>query len=230
MKRQTQTNHDYAQETIRQRILNGGFFPGAWLRERDLVEQLQVSRTPIREALKQLEADGLVEIVPYRGAKVKSINPEEVIEEYIVRAALEGLAAELAVSNITSDDIEELERIESEMDHLLLEHSFPKYFEANHRFHHKFYSLARSSRLIELINSSWERVNLYRRFFLTLREGVSLEIANHKSIVAACRAGDAALAHKIVKDSCLEAARLIAEQLEQTNAEASARASGKRKK
>lgn len=219
-KNQAQTNHDYAFEAIRNEILNGYFFPGAWLRERDLVEQLNVSRTPIREALKQLEADGLIEIVPYRGAKVKSIEPDKVIEEYILRAALEGLAAELAVSHITDDDIKELEVLELEMDELLLQNDFPSYFKVNHDFHYKLYSLAGSSRLIELINSSWERVNLYRRFFLTLREGVSLEIANHKSLIAACRVRDGELAHKIVKDSCLQTAELIAGQVKQSSLDA----------
>lgn len=218
-KNQAQTNHDYALEAIRNEILNGEFFPGAWLRERDLVEQLQVSRTPIREALKQLEADGLIEIVPYRGAKVKAIDPDKVIDEYVIRAALEGLAAELAVINITDADIEELEALETHMDQLLLEHDFPNYFKVNRDFHYKIYSLAGSAGLIELITSSWERVNLYRRFFLNLREGVSLEIANHKSLIAACRERDADLAHKIVKDSCLQTANLIAEQVQQANAD-----------
>lgn len=215
-----QTNHDYAFEAIRNEILNGDFFPGAWLRERDLVEKLNVSRTPIREALKQLESDGLIEIVPYRGAKVKSIEPDKVIEEYVLRAALEGLAAELAVSNMTDDNIIELELLAAQMDQLLPKNDFPNYFKVNHDFHYKLYSLAGSPRLIELINSSWERVNLYRRFFLTLREGVSLESANHKSLITACRARDGELAHKIVKDSCLQTAKLIAEQVKQSSLEA----------
>ena len=219
-KNQTQTNHDYALEVIRNKILNGGFYPGAWLRERDLVEELHVSRTPIREALKQLEADGLVEIIPYRGAKVRHIEPEKVLEEYIIRAALEGLAAELAVNNITDEDIEALEVLAAKMDDLLLTQDFPTYFATNYQFHHKFYSLAKSQRLIELINSSWERVNLYRRFFLTLREGVSLEIANHERLLVACRERDAELAHRIVKESCLETARIIADQITQAAIEA----------
>jgi len=74
------TANSIVYETLRQQIFQGDIFPGSWLREQDLVEEFNVSRTPIREALRRLESEGLVESVPFRGVKVVSLNPEDIWE------------------------------------------------------------------------------------------------------------------------------------------------------
>lgn len=209
----SKTNNDYVYEIIRRDILNGDVFPGSWLREQDLVDRLQVSRTPIREALKRLESEGLIEIMPYRGAMVRMVRADEAREEYIIRAAMESLAVELAVQTITDEAILELQGLENEMDERLEQNDLSRYIELNSQFHLKLYSYCGSPQLVSMIDSSWKRVDLYRRFFMTHSQGISLEIANHKDLLDACRRRDGELAHKIMKDSCLQAAQWIADKI-----------------
>jgi DNA-binding GntR family transcriptional regulator len=94
--------------TIRTRILDGRIEIGSWLRQETLASELGVSRTPVREALRQLQAAGLVEAIPRRGALVRGVSPRDIREAYVVRAELEGLAAELAAELITDAQLQRL--------------------------------------------------------------------------------------------------------------------------
>lgn len=89
-------------------ILMGHFLPGTWLRQEALGERFGVSRQPVREALRQVQAAGLVEVFPHRGALVRSPSPRTIREAYLVRAELEGLAAELATQRLTRPQLEQL--------------------------------------------------------------------------------------------------------------------------
>ena len=114
------TANSVVYESLRQQIFEGNIYPGSWLREQDLVEAFNVSRTPIREALRRLESEGLVESVPFRGVKVVSLKPEDIWEEYMVRIALESLAFELAVSNMSDETIHLIEQMVQEMEGLFI--------------------------------------------------------------------------------------------------------------
>src|SRR3954469_14625076 len=99
---------DQIAAAIRQRIMTGEIAIGAQLRQAELAAELGVSRTPVREALRQLQTSGLIEVVPNRGAVVRVPVPWEVREAYEVRAELEGLACERAVSRINDGELDEL--------------------------------------------------------------------------------------------------------------------------
>jgi DNA-binding GntR family transcriptional regulator len=214
MELKTKTNHNLAYDTLRHEILYGRLLPGSWLREQDLVEKLGVSRTPIREALRHLETEGLVEIVPYRGAKVFAPDLEDVREEYTLRAALEGFAVELAIMHITDEDIEELQRLSDEAESLLDRGNIDGYLDVNHNFHMKIYSLAGSRRLVSMIEASWDKDNLYRRFYYSYPTGLETERSNHLQLLEACRLKDAELARKLMEESCLQAVALFARSSE----------------
>ena len=100
---------DVVFNTLRQAIITGEFAPGERLMEISLANRLGVSRTPVREALRQLELEGLVRIIPNRGAFVEGITKEDVKDIYEIRARLEGLCAKWAADRITKDQIAELE-------------------------------------------------------------------------------------------------------------------------
>jgi len=102
---------DLAQE-IQLRIMTGELVSGTWLRQETLAEDFGVSRTPIREALRKLQADGLVDVVPHRGALVRGPTARAIHEAYQVRADLEGLAAELASTRILDSQLAQLQRAE----------------------------------------------------------------------------------------------------------------------
>ena len=104
----TLTNRVYA--TLKDRILSRSLAPGARLKHAELATALGVSITPIREAILELEKDGLVEVVPYRGSVVKDLSPQEVSDVIEVRIALESLAVRRAVDRLTQEDIQKLDR------------------------------------------------------------------------------------------------------------------------
>src|SRR6185295_2964356 len=97
---------------IEEAIVSGELEPGTVLRQEQLSEQFEVSRTPIREALRRLAALGLVSFVPNRGVRVRTIQADELYEAFLVRAELESLATELAASRMTDESLEELDRAE----------------------------------------------------------------------------------------------------------------------
>src|SRR5437764_11046252 len=100
---------------IEEAIVSGELAPGTVLRQEQLSEQFEVSRTPIREALRRLAALGLVSFVPNRGVRVRTISREELHEAFLVRAELEALATEVAATKMTADDLAELEAAEPDL-------------------------------------------------------------------------------------------------------------------
>ena len=213
------TANEIVFETLRRQILHGALFPGTWLREQDLVEQLNVSRTPIREALRRLESEGLVEIVPYRGARVVALNAEDFREEDTVRAALEGFEVELAVATISDETVERLKRMADEMERLLDERNLEEFLEINRRFHMTIYNESGSRRLVSVIKSSWERENLYRLVFLSIPAAFELEKTIHRERFEACRSRDAEQARKIMQRTLMETATLFREWSESEKTE-----------
>ena len=138
---------------IEEAIVSGELAPGSVLRQEQLSEQFEVSRTPIREALRRLAALGLVDFVPNRGVRVRMISREELHEAFLVRAELEGLATELAAERMTAQDLEELEEAERRFSRFSQElrsrepgeerrSIMGDWIRANHGFHDVIYRVA----------------------------------------------------------------------------------------
>lgn len=140
--------HSTAVTILRNMIVTGMLAPGTRLNERELCEQLAVSRTPIREAIKTLTQDGLLRALPNYSAVVSELDPAEVNALIDVVMVIEGLAGELAVAHVTDEDIAEIGLLHYQM---LLHHTrdeLPEYFEANKAFHRKIVALSGNSILI----------------------------------------------------------------------------------
>jgi DNA-binding GntR family transcriptional regulator len=152
---------------IEEAIVSGELAPGTVLRQEQLSEQFQVSRTPVREALRRLAALGLVSFVPNRGVRVRTISREELREAFLVRAELESLATELAAAKLQPEDIHELEAAEKRFSRLTLElrglepgedrrRLTGEWVRANHAFHDVIYRAA-ASPLVERLAKSARR-------------------------------------------------------------------------
>lgn len=135
---------------LREAILNGSYQENDELKEAAIAEELGVSRTPVREAFRQLELEGLIRIVPNKGAYVTGISASDVADIYEIRSLLEGLCARWATEKITKEKIEELEEIIllSEF-HLSKEH-YDQLIELDNRFHLHLYEACESKMLIHL--------------------------------------------------------------------------------
>lgn len=205
---------DETAAAIRARIMSGEIPIGAQLRQADLAATLGVSRTPIREALRQLQAGGLIEVLPRRGAVVRVPAPWEVREAYEVRAELEGLACVRAVGEITSEQLDELHRA----NHVLREGPRATNDEpspttlANDRFHTLIHEIAGNERLartIRDINDAFPR-NVSA---LVLQDNPRLRannLAQHERIVEALAANDAELARQEMRDHVIAAGEALA--------------------
>lgn len=175
---------------LREHIVMDHFQPGQRLPERTLADQLKVSRTPMREALKILAAEGLVVISPHRGAVVADVSPADIQEKAYVLSVLEQAAAELACVKATDDDISELQALHFEMKAAFLRRDRQNYFRLNQEIHNRIVSLSGNASLVE-IHGNLSR-QLYRVRYLSNQKNDkwSIAMAEHEAIMAAMEARD----------------------------------------
>ncbi|MFD5316606.1 GntR family transcriptional regulator [Streptomyces sp. NPDC127098] len=207
---------------IRDRIMSGKIPIGAQLRQAELAADFGVSRTPVREALRQLQSGGLIEVLPNRGAIVRVPAPWEVREAYEVRAELEALAAARAVSRVTGEQLEELRRANQEMyDHSLAESmgkpvSLPTSQRDNDRFHTLIADIsgnARLARVVNDINETFPR-NVSAQLIVNDARQRDENFREHERIVAALAAGEAEAAAAAMREHVIQAGDQLAEWYE----------------
>ena len=146
---------DIVVERLRAMIAQGKLRGGDWLRQAALSAELGISYTPVREALKQLEAEGLVEHVPYRGARVVDFRLEDVLDVYAIRLVLEAQAAASAAQRITAAELAELRALHERMSDLHGAEALAEVRELNERFHLKIVEASARTYLIRTLRAIW---------------------------------------------------------------------------
>ena len=150
-----QVLHQEVATRLRQRIVEGLIAPGAKLNERELSELLQVSRTPLREAIKMLAAEGLVELLPNRGAVVASLSEQDVADTFEVIAGLEGQSGELAAQRVTAPELAEIRALHYEMLAAFTRRDLSTYYRLNAQIHALINAAARNP----VLTQTWRNVN-----------------------------------------------------------------------
>mgnify|MGYP002615260691 CR=1 FL=1 len=175
---------DVVFNTLRQAILRGEFKPGERLMEIQLANKLGVSRTPIREAIRKLELEGLVIMIPRKGAEVADITEKSLRDVLEVRKALEELAVQLACEKITQEELEELEKAGENFKKVLKRSKdITEVAEADVRFHDVIYMATDNQKLILLLNNLREQMYRYRVEYLKREEAYPQLIAEHAAII-----------------------------------------------
>ena len=174
---------DVVFNTLRQAILRGELKPGERLMEIQLANKLGVSRTPIREAIRKLELEGLVLMIPRRGAEVAEITEKSLRDVLEVRGALEELAVKLACQKITDEQIAELRKAEKEFEVALQSGDVTIYAEADVKFHDVIYLATDNQRLIQLLFNLREQMYRYRVEYLKREEAHEKLLIEHKRII-----------------------------------------------
>lgn len=174
---------DVVFNTLRQAILRGELKPGERLMEIQLANKLGVSRTPIREAIRKLELEGLVLMIPRRGAEVAEITEKSLRDVLEVRGALEELAVKLACQKITDEQIQELRVAEKEFELALSSGDVTVYAEADVKFHDIIYLATDNQRLIQLLFNLREQMYRYRVEYLKREESHGTLLVEHKKII-----------------------------------------------
>lgn len=187
-------------EAIREAIINGQLRPGERLMEIQLAEELGVSRTPVREAIRKLELEGFVVMIPRKGAYVADISMKDVADVFEIRAALEGLAAQLAAERITDEEIEQLERLLVEVARCVEENDVNGLVEADTRFHEVLYTASRNDRLLQILTLLREQIQTFRARTLAHPERMREALEEHRAVVEAVTQRDPELARRAAQD------------------------------
>ncbi|HPZ71215.1 MAG TPA: GntR family transcriptional regulator [Peptococcaceae bacterium] len=188
---------DVVFETLRKAILEGVFPSGERLIEEDLAEELGVSRTPVREAIRRLEQEGFVVIIPRKGAYVSEISFKDVHEVFEIRAALEALACGLAAERATPDEIEQMEQLLLKESAYLNNEDLSLTVEADVGLHELFYAASRNERLINALMNLKDQIYRLRSTSMGQPGRKKKSLEEHKAIVEAIGQRNVSLAQKL---------------------------------
>jgi len=186
-------------ETIRDAIISGALKPGEKVAEPELAERFGISRTPIREAFRQLESEGYLTVIPRKGAVVVSFSQRDVEEFYAIKSILEGYAARKACENLTDKEIVKLESINGKLRSLATEGDIRHFFKVHNDFHDLFIRAADNEKLYELISSLVGKFQRLRVASLSLPGRMQVSVEEHEKIIGAFRNRDADKAEKLVR-------------------------------
>jgi len=193
-------------DVLKQGIMSMNIYAeGAELRldERQLSEQLQISRTPIREALARLEQEGLVRIVPRKGVLIVRKSVDEILEMIIAWAALESMAARLATGRASPAEIRSLRALQAHFDQAEVRTHIDEYSEANIRFHRRILEMSKCNLLTDMADGLFIHMRAIRARTMTEGDRATRSIVDHKHIVEALAARDAARAERLVREHTL---------------------------
>jgi DNA-binding GntR family transcriptional regulator len=210
--------HEHAARKLRTLIVRGDLLPGEPLLEVNLSEALGVSRTPLREALKQLAVEGLVELQLNRSAVVAPLQRDELTELFEAVSGIERCAAELAAIRMTAQDVERLEALQMRIERHHRRGELRDYFEVNQQIHGTIVGFARNSVLKASHDALLARVERARLFALSADGRWEESVQEHKQILAALKARDAALAGQLLAHHVRRTGDIVADTLTQKKA------------
>jgi DNA-binding GntR family transcriptional regulator len=203
-------------DKLRDQIIRGEIPEGAQLRQDAIASQYQVSRIPVREALRQLDAEGLIAIVPNRGAVVPTLSPDDIEELFSIRALLEPEVLKLSIPHLTEEDFAEAQAIlRTYVSELRRDDHVSAWGRLNWQFHSTLYSRANQPRFMAIIrnvNNSGER---YTRLQLYLTHGIKRANEEHHQILELCRGRDVAAACKLLRQHIEYAGQSLKEAVQQ---------------
>lgn len=191
---------DVVFNTLRQAILKGELEPGERLMEIQLAERLGVSRTPIREAIRKLELEGLVLMIPRKGAEVAEISEKSLREVLEVRRSLEELAIELACQRITPEELTALEEAENRFVRAVEDGEVMAIAESDENYHELIYQATANDRLVQILNNLREQMYRYRLEYIKDEDRRQILVVEHEHILRAVRRRDIADAKSAVRE------------------------------
>lgn len=190
---------DVVFKTLRQAILKGELEPGERLMEIQLADRLGVSRTPIREAIRKLELEGLVLMIPRKGAEVAKISEKSLRDVLEIRRALDALAIELCIERMTEDDIKALSEAQEEFRKSVEGNEAMVIAESDERFHDVIYNSTNNPRLVQMLNNLREQMYRYRLEYIKDAEKRQILVSEHDQILKAIRERNVAEAKAAIR-------------------------------
>ncbi len=201
---------------IKSQIISGAYGPGETLLESKLADELGVSRTPIREAIRLLEMEGLVETTTKKGAIVLGISQQDVEDIYAIRQLVEGLAARWAAERLSAADLKELQKTYELMEFYAQKHEVEEIAELDNKFHQMIYEAAGSKILYLTLRNLHQYVQIARLKSLSMQNRLPLTLSEHRAILEAFEAKDADAAEKAMTEHVRQAYQNIHRQQGET--------------
>jgi len=202
---------------LKKAIYCGYFQPGERLLETRIAEILNVSRTPVREAIKRLETEGLVKIVPQRGATVVKVSPEDIEEMYIIVGVLEGIAASFAADNLSDDEISEMGKLQSILESEECKKDYERWFNLNNKFHSIFFTASKKPRLVQLLNEKLNPLGRYWYIGCNIPGMMDMCLSSHRNMLEAFYKRDAELAREATEIHLFETGKSLRRHLDKIN-------------
>ncbi|MCR6545350.1 GntR family transcriptional regulator [Dehalobacterium formicoaceticum] len=190
---------DIVFETIREAIISGYLRPGERLMEVQLAEEMGVSRTPVREAIRKLEQEGFLVIVPRKGAYVAGISLKDIADVFEIRASMESLAAGLAAQRITEEELNTLKDMVVSFAESADHHDLKDIVHTDTDFHDIIYKASRNERLIPIINNLREQIQRYRATSLAFPGRIKITVEEHRKMVEAISNKNVVLAQNLAR-------------------------------
>jgi DNA-binding GntR family transcriptional regulator len=211
--------HEQVAQRLRQMLVENQIAPGAKLNERELAEVLQVSRTPLREAIKMLAAEGLVELLPNRGAIAVQLDEQDVLDTFEVMAGLEALSGELAAQRITDSELSEIRAMHFEMMAAYTRRDLSAYYRLNSAIHRAINEAAKNPVLSATYNQVNARLQALR--FRSNQDEVKWKhaMAEHEKMIEALAARDDAAMRKVLLEHLRNKRDVVVEQLRQATSQ-----------
>lgn len=206
---ETRTLHQQVAEQIREMILEGRLLRGQKIDERGLCQAMGVSRTPVRESLRILSSEGLIDLIPHKGAFVRQPPIEEINDMFEVMSVLEGMCARLATTRMKSRDLDRIERLHGELEHHYRNRDHKAYLRANQALHVLIQQLSGNRVVHEVVNGLRQKVLLYRQEQLYRPDRFDQSMEEHRNLLEAFRRQDAALAERVMQEHLLKQCRAL---------------------
>jgi DNA-binding GntR family transcriptional regulator len=205
--------HEHVAQRLRQMLVEGRIAPGAKLNERELSAALDVSRTPLREAIKRLASEGLVELLPNRGAIAVALSEADVLDTFEVMAGLEALSGELAAQRITDAELAEIKAMQFEMMAAFTRRDLSGYYSINARIHGAINAAAKNPVLTVTYNQVNARLQALR--FRSNQDGEKWKraVKEHEKMIEALEARDGAAMRGILETHLRNKRDVVVEQL-----------------
>jgi DNA-binding GntR family transcriptional regulator len=193
------TKSEKVYEYLKNEILMAAYKPGDRIVIREVSKQLGVSDIPVREAIKKMASEGLLEVKSHSGARVATINIENLEEIFLIRTELETLATLLAAKSATSEEIAKLDKCVRKMDESYEKHDVVQYTTYNRKFHQMLYRASHAPLLVDMIENMYARSERSRTIFLLEPERMKISNEEHREITEALRNRDEEKAAKVMR-------------------------------
>ncbi len=200
-------------ESLREAIIGGVLKPGERMMEIQLAEEMGVSRTPVREAIRKLELEGFVVMIPRKGAYVAGISLKDINDVFEIRAALEGLAAGLAAERMTEEELEQMERLLVRKAEIIENNDLESIVEVDTDFHATLYKASRNERLIQILNNLREQIQRFRTTSLAVPGRMKDALEEHRKMVEALSERNVTLAQSLATEHIENAENVMLEAL-----------------